>query len=245
MVNAYEHEGGSEEAPILMSIFFASNIANKHDDHGKTKQKNDYWHVIRLQYDFSQLLLIKDRSMFANQAIKQFEQAFAKNDLTHLFEIPRNWMINSQGQIENYLDKMSIATNKRYNHFGFLNHYRKNYLAFSQENENSEVILFDSHKYSLSSIKARHSRNPQTKDNLFLQLDTGSELWTYVFCDNVEMGKDNYVTKGNKGKSPVKQEKRPVIHNKHAIRITNKLKEAWQDTVYFNHENILQGVTIS
>ena len=66
MINAHEMEGGDEEAPpVIMSIFFASNIANKHDDQGGIKQKNDYWHAIRLQYDFSEYKN-ESRSEFAN-----------------------------------------------------------------------------------------------------------------------------------------------------------------------------------
>jgi len=68
MINPNEMEGGSEEAPpVIMSIFFASNIANKHDDQVKNKQKDDYWHAIRLQYDISEYEN-KNRSEFANHA---------------------------------------------------------------------------------------------------------------------------------------------------------------------------------
>ena len=51
----------------------------------------------------------------------------------------------------------------------------------------------------MSSIEARHARNPHTKDHLFLQLDSGNELWSYVFYE-IEVTDDsmNIIDKSTK-----------------------------------------------
>ena len=54
---------------LLLSVFFASNIASKqeHADQEGGKQKKDDWHAIRLEYDLSQQQL-KYQDKFANDA---------------------------------------------------------------------------------------------------------------------------------------------------------------------------------
>ena len=77
-------------------------------------------------------LKINKRDDFANHAKDVFQKHIQNKTQSHFFEIPKNWLINSAGKLDNYLEKVSIASNKRYNNFGFLNKYRKNYLAFTQ-----------------------------------------------------------------------------------------------------------------
>lgn len=141
--------------------------------------------------------------------------------------------------MSNYLDNISIATNRHTTYFGFLNSHRKNFIAYSQsQTETRHVKILDTHKYTIPNIRARHTRNPQTKDNIFLHLEIGKELWIYVFFDNNEEVDTRQLEADLQRHMLGKTTEKKISIQKHAIRMGDKLPDAWSDAVFYKKINV-------
>lgn len=89
------------------------------------------------------------------------------------FLLPKFWFFNKKGHYEDYLSNVSVAANKRFNCFGFLNSVKKSYMAFSMSHKYGTIHNIENHKYSAGNMYPFHARNQYARNHMFLHLDNG------------------------------------------------------------------------